>query len=231
MATPKRVLRGKVVSTVEQKRYPTPDNVKEKKLSPAEQRFVAEYLGQFNATEAYLAVYPKVARNTARRNAWRVRKRAHVAAEIERQLDIIMDANIERRFKVLRETERLAFADPRTFFDENGHVKKINELDDDTAATIASIEVKTEFSEEGTRTTTTKFRMWEKNAARRDLMQHLGMLSTNAQDEQGSNVEDLLKRLEAEENAKPPKRPSTPPDGEQAKQNLSRPVMPTLTKH
>lgn len=43
--------------------------------------------------------------------------------------------------EVLRELSRIARGDIRNLFDESGNLRRIHELDDDTAATIASIEV------------------------------------------------------------------------------------------
>ena len=42
--------------------------------------------------------------------------------------------------RVLQEIAKLAFHDPRKFFDDDGRLKPISELDDDTAACIAGIE-------------------------------------------------------------------------------------------
>ena len=42
---------------------------------------------------------------------------------------------------VLRELARLAFLDPRNFYDANGALRNVTELDDDTAACIAGMEV------------------------------------------------------------------------------------------
>lgn len=54
-------------------------------LSPAHQRFVAEYLLTYNATIAYMAVYPHVLRTTAGCEGWRLLKNPRIKAEIDRQ--------------------------------------------------------------------------------------------------------------------------------------------------
>jgi hypothetical protein len=43
--------------------------------------------------------------------------------------------------RVLEEYRRLAFADIRTFFDADGNLKPIQDLDDDQTAGLASLEV------------------------------------------------------------------------------------------
>ncbi len=43
---------------------------------------------------------------------------------------------------MLQELARLAFLDPRKFYNENGGLKHVTELDDDTAACLAGMEVR-----------------------------------------------------------------------------------------
>lgn len=43
--------------------------------------------------------------------------------------------------RTLKEISRIAYSDPRKLFDEAGNIKPITELDDDTAAALASFEV------------------------------------------------------------------------------------------
>src|SRR5574343_14269 len=43
--------------------------------------------------------------------------------------------------KLIRELRRIAFFDIRKLYDDNGHLRPINELDDDTAAVVNSVEV------------------------------------------------------------------------------------------
>ena len=50
------------------------------------------------------------------------------------KLDITAD-------RVLQEIAKLAFLDPRKFFEDDGSLKRIQDLDDDTAACIARMEV------------------------------------------------------------------------------------------
>ena len=43
--------------------------------------------------------------------------------------------------RIIKEYQRIAFFDPRNLFDKDGNLKQIIDLDDDTAAVIASFEV------------------------------------------------------------------------------------------
>jgi hypothetical protein len=84
---------------------------------------------------------------------------------------------------VLQEAARIAFSDPRKLFRDDGTLKDITEMDDDTAASIASFEVvdtsKTiggrVVKVEGEKSYTKKVKFWDKNAAHEKLMKHLGM--------------------------------------------------------
>ena len=51
--------------------------------------------------------------------------------------------------RTLKEVARLAYADPRKLYDKDGNLIPIHQLDDDTAATVASIEVEEEFTGKG----------------------------------------------------------------------------------
>ncbi len=65
--------------------------------------------------------------------------------------------------RVLQEYARIAFADIRCIFDDNGTLVPLHELDDDTAAAVASVEVQTIGDKEGVmKTDTHKVKMYDK---------------------------------------------------------------------
>lgn len=83
-----------------------------------------------------------------------------------------MGLSLER---TLREIARVAYADPRKLYDKHGHLKPIHELDDDTAATVASLEVDVLRDEKRKSIgTTTKLKQWDKNAALEKAMKFHG---------------------------------------------------------
>lgn len=110
---------------------------------------------------------------------------------------LLTDANISQQIKVrtqklvstmelttertLREVARLAYFDPRKLLDNTGRPKALSELDDDTAAAIAGIEVVDKFDDAapGTKerlpSTVIKYRLADKNAALDKAMKHLGL--------------------------------------------------------
>jgi phage terminase small subunit len=108
-------------------------------LNDKHKRFSLEYLKDLNATEA--AIRAGYSKKTAHSQGCRLLKNAEVKRFIAakgqtkfEKLDISVD-------RVLNEIARLAFLDPRKFYDEAGNLKAITELDDDTAAALAGMEV------------------------------------------------------------------------------------------
>ena len=81
--------------------------------------------------------------------------------------------------RVLLEYARLAFFDPRKLFAENGKPKDINELDDDTAAALAGLDVMEEYEGAGESREfvgyTKKYKLANKLGALDSLGKHLGM--------------------------------------------------------
>jgi len=101
------------------------------------------YVETGNASEAYRQAYDTAARSTKSLNMVASRQLDHsgIALRINelkaRQLKR-HDVTIER---VVNEYRKLAFLDTRKAFDSEGNLKPIHELDDDTAAAIAGLEV------------------------------------------------------------------------------------------
>lgn len=110
-----------------------------KGLTKKQALFVAEYLTDLNATRSAIAAgysekgaeqtgcvllrNPKVAEEIAKKHGKRLAK-----------LEITAD-------KVLQDIARLAYYDPRKFFNDDGTAKQITELDDDTAQALCGFEL------------------------------------------------------------------------------------------
>ena len=108
------------------------------KLTPKQQLFIREYLVDKNATQAAIrAGYSaKTANETGAENLAKPSIASEIARGLENQINTInMNADA-----VIREVSRLASYDPRKFFDDDGRIKPISEIDDDTAAAIAGFE-------------------------------------------------------------------------------------------
>jgi phage terminase small subunit len=103
-----------------------------------QQLFVSAYLKDLNATSAAITAgySPKTASSIG--NA--LLNKVEVSQLIQAKLgEIIGNFEISTR-RTLHEMARIAFADTRKLFDEDGGLKPIHELDDDTAAVIGGIE-------------------------------------------------------------------------------------------
>ena len=77
--------------------------------------------------------------------------------------------------RTLLEVSRLAYSDPRKFYDKDGQLIPIHELDDDTAACIASIEVDEINAGDAVIGRTKKIKHWDKNAALEKAMKYHGL--------------------------------------------------------
>lgn len=110
-----------------------------KNLTRKQQKFVAEYLVDLNATSA--AIRAGYAEKSASSMGSFLLSNPKVSEEIDRKhgkrlgkLEITAD-------RVLTEIARLAFYDPRKFFESDGSLKRVHDLDDDTAMAMAGLEV------------------------------------------------------------------------------------------
>lgn len=142
--------------------------------------FVEAYIanGQ-NGTQA--AISAGYSPKTAHAQACRLLKRAEILAAIKARLDAGLTAASLTTDRVLQELSRIALFDPRKLFHEDGSMKQLRELDDDTAAALASVELavtkgagsngKPSLLDDGT----LKFRFTDKNAALEKAMKYHGL--------------------------------------------------------
>lgn len=103
---------------------------------------------------------------------------------------------------VMRELKRIAMQDIRPIFDEDGNLKPIHMLDDDTAATIASVDVEVKWQGKGddaVPVTTKKVRRVDKMAALGILARHFKIVGD---DNEGVNAlaSALAERLKSARN-------------------------------
>lgn len=115
-------------------------------LLPKQANFVREYLIDGNATQAAIrAGYsPKSAHVIGQENL----KKPAIAELLSQKQTVIAARQDERlaameltKERVAREIARLSFCDPRKLFGKDGAPIPIEQLDDDTAAAIAGLEV------------------------------------------------------------------------------------------
>lgn len=108
--------------------------------------------------------------NSARVTANRLLRDSYVCRRLTELMDRSAASIVLSKRKVLSEAARVAFCDPRKLFDTEGRLLPITDLDDNTAASIASIKVTTEFEddEDGHKKAvgeTTEVKFWPKVSA------------------------------------------------------------------
>ncbi len=140
-----------------------------KGLTDKQQRFVEEYLVDLNATQA--AIRAGYSARTAEQQAFQLLQKTSVSEAIaELRANISKAAQVEA-VRVVKELACITFSDVRKLFREDGSIKHPSELDEATAAAVASIE----FDPDGG----FKVKFWDKNSAADKLMKHLGGYEVN----------------------------------------------------
>jgi phage terminase small subunit len=147
------------------------------RLTPKQEGFALAYCRLMNASDAYREVYD-VKRSTSKsvnEMASRLLKNVKVAsmiAEIRARAEDTAILTVER---TRVELARVCFSDVRKLCNPDGSLMKVNELDADTAAAVASFEVdEVEVGDKVVRRTI-KVKLWDKNAALEKAMKHLGL--------------------------------------------------------
>lgn len=145
--------------------------------SKKQKMFVKEYLIDLNATQA--AIRAGYSKHTAEVIGFENLRKPDIAAAIEAEMEARSKRTEITQDRVLKEYARLAFFDPRKFFDETGEIRAIVDLDDDTAACVAGMDVLTKYSKDRdgdvTPETIKKIKLADKKGALDSVARHLGM--------------------------------------------------------
>jgi phage terminase small subunit len=152
-------------------------------INPKQQRFVDEYLVDLNATKA--AIRAGYSEKTAGQQAFDLLKKP----EIQDAIEVAQKSRQQRTHitqdRVLQELARIAFFDPRKLLDESGNPRSLTDLDDDTAAAVAGLDLLEEYRGSGDEREfvgyVKKFKIADKNTALTNAMRHLGMLNDKLQ--------------------------------------------------
>ena len=148
-----------------------------RKLAPMQSVFVQEYLIDLNATQA--AIRAGYSAKTAEQQGYQLLQKPSVQAAIAARQKEREQRTAVAADRVLLEAARLALFDPRKLFNDDGSPKEITELDDDTAAAVAGIEVVEQFEGSGKDRVFVgylkKYRIADKNSALEKLFRHHGL--------------------------------------------------------
>lgn len=107
-------------------------------MTPKQVAFVKQYLIDHNATQA--AIRAGYSQKTAASIGEENLRKPEIRAAIDLAMSDVAGRLGISAERVLRERARLAFSDPRKTMHPDGRMKRPHELDDDTAAAIASFE-------------------------------------------------------------------------------------------
>jgi len=110
-----------------------------KKLNPKQERFIQEYLGNAKGNATQAAINAGYSAKTAQEQGSRLLTNEAVQIAInERQQALREKASITQE-RIVEEYGRIAFLDPRKFFDNNGKLIDIAHLDEDTARALGGL--------------------------------------------------------------------------------------------
>ena len=150
-------------------------------LTPKQERFAQKYVELGNASEAYRQAYDasRMKPESVNRTAKELVDNPKIASRIAVLQDLAIRRHQVTVDRVVAEYAKLAFLDVRKAFGDDGNLKPIHEIDDDTAAAIAGIEAETIFEGQGKDRravgTLRKIKLSDKRAALDSIARHLGM--------------------------------------------------------
>lgn len=153
---------------------------KAKKSGPDVKVFIAEYKIDRNGRRAAIAA--GYSEKTAAAQASRLLKNVNIRAEVDsHREEVLQQVQQETGIslsRTLREIARIAYFDPRRLFMADGNPLQVTELDDDTAAAIAGLEVVEQYEGQGDERRlighVKKWKLADKKGALDMLMKHLG---------------------------------------------------------
>lgn len=139
------------------------------------ERFVREYVKDFNATRAIIrAGYTG---SDAKQRAYLLKKEPWVQNQIERFAAKISDDTVATAKHVLEQASAIATSDLRDLFDDEGQVKPLAEIPPNLAKAISSIDITERTSRTGEVEVRKKIRLWDKNTALTTMAKLLNMVA------------------------------------------------------
>lgn len=133
-------------------------------LTDKQRAFIAEYLRDKNATQA--AIRAGYSAKTASQIGEQNLRKIQIRSAIDAALSKSNEAAALESVRLRREISRVAFSDVRNVFHPDGRLKLPHELDAETAAAIASVEIDIDGK--------IKYKFWDKNSAHERAAKILG---------------------------------------------------------
>lgn len=176
-------------------------------MTDAQKRFCDEYLIDLNATRAYKVAYPnckkdETAKSAGSRLLTNVNLQNYISERMkqrEKRTEVTQDM-------VIKELAKIAFLDIRKLYTENGQLKNVVDLDDDTAGAISSLETLEEYDGYGDDREkigdTQKVKLLDKTKALELLGRHLGIfndkldVNLKEKEEKKNAISDILNQMQ-----------------------------------
>ncbi len=143
-----------------------------KKLTAKQAAFVSNFLIDGNATQA--AIRAGYSTKTAQRIGSETLSNPLVAQAIAKRQAKRLERTEISADRVIAQLAAIAFADPRKLFRDDGALKPIDQMDDDTRAALV-VEVTQGFDQDGNPVQTRKTKFADKLGALDKLGRHLGL--------------------------------------------------------
>lgn len=168
------------------------------KLTPQREVFAGEIAKGKTQADAYRVAYPG-SKKWQDKSVWNKASALARTAVVQARVSQLtargmrnLDLTIER---VLLERKRLAFFDVRKLLDSTGKPLPIHELDDDTAAAVAGLDVCQIGNNEMGVGEVLKVKLADKNASLNALERHLGMYASDENGGRKAGVINILINL------------------------------------
>lgn len=111
-------------------------------MTDAQKRFCDEYLIDLNATRAYKVAYPRCKKDeTANAASSRMLRNVKVQEYISEKQKEIEERTEITQDKVIKELANIAFFNIKNIYNNNGTLKAIKDIDEETIRAISSVKV------------------------------------------------------------------------------------------
>lgn len=170
----------------------------DKPLTPKQEKFAQGLFAGLSQREAYIAAYntQKMSNNAIDVEACKLAANPKVALRLTELQNEFKERNMVTVERVLQEYARLGFFNPKQLFNDDGSPKGIHELDDDTAAAIAGLEVMEIYEGQGKDKKFVgylkKYKMADKKGTLDSMARHLGMFKDSLDINIKKKLEDFM---------------------------------------
>lgn len=149
-------------------------------MTEKQKNFCNEYIKDFNATRAYKTAYPSCQKDeTASALGSRMLRNDKVKAYISKLQEELKEQGQITQQMIMQELAKIGFSDVRKLYNENGNLLNIQDIDDNTAGAISSVESFEEYDGRGNDREyigdTKKIKMLDKTKALELLGKQIGM--------------------------------------------------------